>query len=181
MYWIWWVVIFLQIWPACTSCSTGCSSGWRRCATVSASTCENRGAPSQWRTWRRAKVPFPIFRYSHVVEFSKRKKYYYSLHTESFRTFSVMKYSKTFLTVNACTSRCLAVHNFRTFCLHLYWKVGNVLFKDTLSTFYLRLYGVGHMVNNHSDNERGSLLPPYGLLFPISSNGSFIYTIPQTW
>ena len=30
------------------------------------------------------------------------------------------------------------------------------------------------MVNDHSDSERGSLLPPHGLLFPISSKGSFI-------
>ena len=26
------------------------------------------------------------------------------------------------------------------------WKEGNVLFNDALNTFYLRLYGVGHMV-----------------------------------
>ena len=31
---------------------------------------------------------------------------------------------------------------------------GNVLFNDALNTFYLRLYGVGHMVNNYSDSER---------------------------
>ena len=59
-------------------------------------------------------------------------------------------------------------------------KEGNVLFNDTLNTFYLRLYGVGHMVKGHSDSERGNPLPPHGLLFPISSKGSFICTIPQT-
>ena len=60
-------------------------------------------------------------------------------------------------------------------------KEGNVLFNDALNTFYLRLYGVGHMVKNHSDSERGNLpLPPHGLLFSISSKGSFICTIPQT-
>ena len=31
-------------------------------------------------------------------------------------------------------------------------KEGNVLFKDTLNTFYLRLYGVGHMVKELSDS-----------------------------
>ena len=31
-------------------------------------------------------------------------------------------------------------------------KEGNVLFNDALKTFYLRLYGVTHMVKNHSDN-----------------------------
>ena len=59
-------------------------------------------------------------------------------------------------------------------------KEGNVLFNDTLNTFYLRLYGVGHMVKDHSDSESKNLLPPHGLLFPISSKGSFICTIPQT-
>ena len=35
-------------------------------------------------------------------------------------------------------------------------KEGNVLFNDALNTFYLRLYGVGHMVKDHSDSERGN-------------------------
>ena len=58
-------------------------------------------------------------------------------------------------------------------------KEGNVLFNDALNTFYLRLYGVRHMVKDHSDSEKGNTLPPHGLLFPISSKGSFICTIPQ--
>ena len=58
-------------------------------------------------------------------------------------------------------------------------KEENVLFNDALSTFYLRLYGVRHMVKDHSDSERGNPLPPHGLLFPISSKGSFICTIPH--
>ena len=53
---------------------------------------------------------------------------------------------------------------------------GNVLFNDALNTFYLRLYGIGHMVKDHSDSERGNPLPPHRLLFPISSKGSFICT-----
>ena len=59
-------------------------------------------------------------------------------------------------------------------------KEGNVLFNDALNTFYLRLYGVMHMVKDHSDFEGGNSLPPHGLLFPISSKGSFICIIPQT-
>ena len=59
-------------------------------------------------------------------------------------------------------------------------KEGNVLFNDALNTFYLRLYGVTHMVKDHSDSERGNPLPTHGLLFPISSKGSFRCTIPQT-
>ena len=56
----------------------------------------------------------------------------------------------------------------------------NVLFNDALNTFYLRLYGVRHMVKDHFDSEKGNPLPPHRLLFPISSKGSFICTIPQT-
>ena len=37
--------------------------------------------------------------------------------------------------------------------------------------FILRLYGVGHVVKDNSDSERGNPLPPHGLLFPISSKG----------
>ena len=33
-------------------------------------------------------------------------------------------------------------------------KEGNVSFNDALNAFYLRLYGVGHMVKDHSDSER---------------------------
>ena len=74
--------------------------------------------------------------------------------------------------------------------------------------FYLRLYGVRHMVKegrnemfyltthsthfiygymasdimvkDNSDSERGNQLLPHGLFFPISSKSSFICTIPQT-
>ena len=52
---------------------------------------------------------------------------------------------------------------------------GNVLFNDALNTFYLRLYGVRHMVNDYSDSERGNPLPPYRLLFPINSKGSLLH------
>ena len=58
-------------------------------------------------------------------------------------------------------------------------KEGNVLFNDALNTFYLRLYGVRHMVKDHSDSEKGNPLLPHGLLFPINSKGPFICTIPQ--
>ena len=52
-------------------------------------------------------------------------------------------------------------------------KEGNLLLNDALNTFYLRLYGVRHMIKDHSDSERGNPLP-------ISSKGSFTCTIPQT-
>ena len=53
-------------------------------------------------------------------------------------------------------------------------KKGNALFNDTLSTFYLRIYGIGHMVKDHSDSEKGKLKLPLHVLFPIS------IIIPQT-
>ena len=57
---------------------------------------------------------------------------------------------------------------------------------DALNIFYLRLYGVRHMVKDHSDSEKGNPLPPHRLRFPISSKGSFICIIPwpllyQSW
>ena len=59
-------------------------------------------------------------------------------------------------------------------------KEENVLFNDALNTFYLRSYGVRHMVKDDSDSEKGNPLPPHRLIFPFNSKGSFICTIPQT-
>ena len=72
----------------------------------------------------------------------------------------------------------LTMHS--THFIYGYMGERNVLFNDALNTFYLRLYGVRHMVKDHSDSEKGNPLPPHRLLFPISSKGSFICTIPQT-
>ena len=47
---------------------------------------------------------------------------------------------------------------------------GNVLYTNTLNTFYLQLYTVGHMVEDHYYSEKEI----HGLLFLISSKGSFI-------
>ena len=67
-------------------------------------------------------------------------------------------------------------------CIFLYVRrerERNVLFNDALNTFYLRLYGVRHiMVKDHSDIEKGKPLPPHRLLLSINSKGSFICTIP---
>ena len=59
-------------------------------------------------------------------------------------------------------------------------RIKDHLNRKTEEVFYLRLYGVGHMVKDHSDSERGNPLPPHGLLFLISSKGSFICIIPPT-
>ena len=53
------------------------------------------------------------------------------------------------------------------------------MFYLTTHFIYLRLYGVRHMVKGYSDSEKGNLLPPHRLLFPINSKCSFICTIPH--
>ena len=56
--------------------------------------------------------------------------------------------------------------------IYFVWKEGTSLFNDTFDTFYLGLYGIGHT------NEIGNLLLPlHGVLFSISSKGSFICTL----
>ena len=67
-----------------------------------------------------------------------------------------------------------------SFVRHCRERERNVLFNHTLNTFYLWLYGVRHMVKDHSDSEKGNLLPPHRLVLSINSKGSFICTIPQT-
>ena len=48
-------------------------------------------------------------------------------------------------------------------------KEGNVLFIDALDTCYLRLYGVGYMVKDHSDSERGNPLLHIGYSFRLAA------------
>ena len=45
-------------------------------------------------------------------------------------------------------------------------KEGNVLFNDALITFYLQLYGVGHMAMGHSYSERGNS-HGRGMCYPV--------------
>ena len=60
------------------------------------------------------------------------------------------------------------------------WKIeGNVLFNDTLNTFYLRLYGVGHMVKDHSDSKRGSKEMFY--LMTHSTHFIYGYMVSNIW
>ena len=49
-------------------------------------------------------------------------------------------------------------------------KEGNVLFNDTLNTFYLQLYGIGHMVKDHSYSERKE-----GNVYLTTHSTHFIY------
>ena len=74
----------------------------------------------------------------------------------------------------------LLLYVYKLCCYYDVMRERNVLFNDALNTFYLRLYGVRHMVKDHSDSEKGNPLPPHRLLLSINSKGSFICTIPQT-
>ena len=44
------------------------------------------------------------------------------------------------------------------------------ILNDALNTFYLRLYGIRHMVKDHSDSEKGNLLPPHRVLLYAPSH-----------
>ena len=48
-------------------------------------------------------------------------------------------------------------------------KERNVLFNDALKTFYLRLYGIGHMAKDHSDNMRGTRCRHMGYSFRLTA------------
>ena len=63
------------------------------------------------------------------------------------------------------------------FYLRLYGRERerDVLFNDALNTFYLRLYGVRHMVKDHFDSEKGNPLPPHRLPLSINSKGFYMH------
>ena len=48
-------------------------------------------------------------------------------------------------------------------------KEGNVLFNDALNTFSLRLYGIRHMVKDHSDSERETRCRHIGYSFQLTA------------
>ena len=55
-------------------------------------------------------------------------------------------------------------------------KEGNVLFNDALNTFYLWLYGVRHIVKDHSYSEKGNPLPPQGFFYIHHSRDRIAHT-----
>ena len=50
-----------------------------------------------------------------------------------------------------------------------------MFYLTTHSTHFIYGYMVRHMVEDHSDSERGNPLPPHDILFPIKQQG-FFYT-----
>ena len=63
------------------------------------------------------------------------------------------------------------------------------LFNDKLNTFYLWLYGVRHMVKDHSDSEKGNPLPPHrqGFFYMhhptdrITHTTTFVTSVVEHW
>ena len=79
--------------------------------------------------------------------------------------------------VSTCVCECVYLHVY--VCMHACVCVKE-MFYLTMHSTHLWLYGIRHMVKDHSYSERGNPLPPHGLLFLISSKDSFICIIPQT-
>ena len=48
-------------------------------------------------------------------------------------------------------------------------KEGNVLFKDALNTFYLRLYGIRHMVKDHPATKEETCCHYIGYTFQLAA------------
>ena len=47
--------------------------------------------------------------------------------------------------------------------------MNEMLYLTTHSTYFIYGYMVSDMVNDHCDSEKGNLLPPHVLLFPINT------------
>ena len=68
-------------------------------------------------------------------------------------------------------------------------KEGNVLFNDALNTFYLRLYGIEHMVKDHSDSATWAILSDYqqGFFYMhhptdrVAHTTSFVTPVVEHW
>ena len=51
----------------------------------------------------------------------------------------------------------------------IYKQKGTISFNDALNSFYLRLYGIGDMLKDHSDIERENSLTPFGYSFRLTT------------
>ena len=64
----------------------------------------------------------------------------------------------------------------------LSWKEGRIsfFFNDTLNTFYLRLYGIRHMVKDHSDSENEGRKEMFYLTMH-STHFTYGYMVSDIW
>ena len=63
-------------------------------------------------------------------------------------------------------------------------NIRNVLYNDALNTFYLRLYGVRHMVKDHSDSEKGNQQGFFYMHHPtdrITHTTAFVTQVVEHW
>ena len=65
------------------------------------------------------------------------------------------------------------------YCMRNSTEGRKLLFNDALNTFYLQLYGVGHMMKDLSAWVVSLLPPLHELLFPSNSKGYFTFVIPD--
>ena len=72
------------------------------------------------------------------------------------------------------TPRTSSTHEWYAWWFEHFWCFGwerEMFYLTTHSTHFI--YGVRHMVKDHSDSEKGNPLPPHRLLLSIDSNGYF--------
>ena len=121
-------------------------------------------------------ISFVIFR--HNEEKTYKIQFLQSLllhsHTQSFKLacthnrllFKINSYKLNAKTIWIITTRIFNVKSININVLPDICKrerERNVLFNDAINTFYLRLYGVRHMVKDHSDSEKGNIGYSYRL------------------
>ena len=93
--------------------------------------------------------------------------------------FYLMTHSTHFITVMSKDGFYLMMHS--THFIYGYMeRERNVLFNDAFNTFYLRLYGVRHMVKDHSNSEKGNPLLPHRLLLSINSKDNTYHGLYYT-
>ena len=111
----------------------------------------------------------------------EREMFYLTTHSTHFIAVNQQPWSVPTLSLITAQYLCLHPINVQARCPGQTEREREMFYLTThLNTFYLRLYGVRHMIKDHSDSERGNPLPPHRLLLLINSKGSFICTIPQT-
>ena len=74
----------------------------------------------------------------------------------------------------------LCGHKFQTDINREIEGMKEMFYLTTHSTHFIYGYLASDIWLSTTQIVRGNPLPPHGLLFPISSKGSFICTIPQT-
>ena len=67
-------------------------------------------------------------------------------------------YNRILVITAICVSACVCVY------IYMYIYIYEILYLTALNIFYLQLYGIRHMVKDHSDSERGNLATTWATL-----------------